>query len=167
MRLKSESAFTALAWVACACAGVMMVTTATDVLLRYFFNRPIPGAFEITEITMGLMVFFALPLMVRRRENIVVNVVFDLAPVAVQRLLTVVTDLACAAVCTLIAWRMWLYGARLSRFNEVTMELAVSKGLIAQTMAVLMGLTALAFLLCGLEAARRGVLRRDALADPS
>lgn len=150
----ADRLFLALAWVAGVLAAVMMVTTFTDVVMRYFFNRPIVGAFEVTEITMGLLVFFALPVMIRRRENIVVNVVHDMLPPRARRAATLLSDLVCAALCAFIAWRMWLFGARLLRFNEVTMELQVPKGAIAQSMSVLMALAAVAFLLCAWEAWR-------------
>ena len=153
----ADRAFLAFAWVAAGLAAVMMVTTFSDVIMRYFFNRPIYGAFEITEISMGLIVFFALPMMIRARENITVTVLFDNFPAAMRRIMVVLTDLTGAAVCALIAWRMWLYGERLLRFREVTMELAVPRGLIAQIMAALMAVAALAFVLCAWQALRRGV----------
>src|SRR5215813_4870594 len=39
----------ALAWAAVAAAAIMMVLTSADALLRYAFNQPIIGAYEITE----------------------------------------------------------------------------------------------------------------------
>ena len=46
----------------------MMVVTAIDVAGRYFLNRPIGGAFEVTEILMGLVIFAGMPLATARRE---------------------------------------------------------------------------------------------------
>lgn len=149
--------FTALAWVAAALAAVMMVTTFVDVVMRYFFNRPILGAFEVTEIAMGLLVFFALPLVIHQRENIVVNIVYDLMPDTLRRVVTALSDLVCAVLCGFIAWRMWLFGARLLSNNEVTMELQVPRGGIAQTMAVLMAVATAAFVISAWQALRRGV----------
>lgn len=153
----ADRVFLALAWVAGGFAVVMMVTTFSDVVMRYFFNNPIHGAFEITELSMGLIVFFALPMMIRARENITVTVLFDNFPPFLRRAVVVMTDLTGAAVCALIAWRMWLYGERLVRFREVTMELAVPRGLVAQIMAALMAVAAVAFILCAWQALRRGV----------
>ncbi|MEN9773239.1 MAG: hypothetical protein RL322_309 [Pseudomonadota bacterium] len=129
--------------IACVCAALMMVTTFFDVLLRYFAGRPMGGAFEITEISMGLLVFFALPSVMARRENIVVTLLVDRMTARTRAMLAALGDLVCALVLLFVAWRMWMHGARLLRFNEVTMELAVPKGAIAQTMAILLGLAAL------------------------
>lgn len=153
----ADRVFLALAWIAGGLAVVMMTTTFSDVVMRYFFNSPIFGAFEVTEISMGLIVFFALPMMIRARENITVTVLFDGFPPALRRAVSVASDITGAGVCALIAWRMWLYGERLVRFREVTLELQAPRGLIAQTMAALMALAALAFLLCAWQALRRGV----------
>ncbi len=148
----SWALFFALACVAGALAAIMMVTTFSDVVMRYFFNRPIAGAFEVTEISMGLIVFFALPLMIRERENIVVTILYDRFPAPVRRAATTVTDLICAGLCGFIAWRMWLYGERLLRSNEITLELRVPKGAVAQSMSVLLLVGGVAFLICALRA---------------
>jgi len=157
--------FLALAWVAGMLAAVMMVTTFSDVVLRYFFNRPIRGAFEMTEISMGLIVFFALPHMIRMRDNITVTVLYDQMPAAARWLFSLATDIVGGGLCGFIAWRMWLHGERLIRSREVTMELAISKGLVAQTMSVLMAVAALAFLVNVLRtglAGPRGLARQEA-----
>ena len=70
--------FLVLAWIAGLLAAIMMSATTLDVAGRYFLNAPLYGAFEITEITMGLIVFTALPLAVMRREMITVTVQTDL-----------------------------------------------------------------------------------------
>ena len=149
-----DRVFLALAWAAGALAAVMMATTASDVTMRYLFNDPIYGAFEVTEISMGLIVFLALPWMIRVRQNIRVTVLFDRLPPGPARWATMATELVCAVLCAFIAWRMWLHGARLLTYGEVTLELRVPKGAVAQTMAAMMAAACLAFLACALDAIR-------------
>ncbi|WP_340107496.1 TRAP transporter small permease [Pikeienuella sp. HZG-20] len=146
--------FLVLAWVAAAFGALMMCVTFADVVMRYLFRSPIPGSFEITEISMGLIVFFALPQMVRSRGNICVTVLFDRFSPPVRRYATFATELLGAAISVFIAWRMWLYGARILRYGEITMELRIPKGLIAQSMALLLIVTALAFILSARDALR-------------
>lgn len=150
-----DSAFMALAWVAAALAAAMMFTTFGDVLMRYLFRSPIHGAFEITEVSMGLIVFFALPWTIRRGGNIRVTILFDRFPERARRVATVATELLCAATSAFIAWRVWLFGERILRYGEVTMELRIPKGLVAQSMSVLLVFAAAAFLLCAIEALKR------------
>ena len=104
---------------------------------------------------MGLMVFFALPLMVRQSGNIRVTILFDRLPDALRRYAGFVTELLGACICGFIAWRMWLYGERILRFGEVTMELRIPRGAIAQSMSVLLVVAAIAFVICALESLRR------------
>lgn len=44
------------------CLLAMVALTVFDVAGRYFFNMPLSGGYEISEILMGLTVFAALPL---------------------------------------------------------------------------------------------------------
>ncbi|MEM8551245.1 MAG: TRAP transporter small permease [Pseudomonadota bacterium] len=136
--------FLILAVVAGLMAAVMMASTTMDVAGRYFFNSPLFGAFEVTEITMGLIVFAALPLAVVRREMIVVSVISDHYPAILRRIVEGVGLLIGAGLFGFMAWRLWVYGERLWRFGEVTLELRVPKGLIVQAMSVLAAVAALA-----------------------
>lgn len=144
----------ALAWASAFVAAFVMGVTFVGVVMRYVFRNPLMGGFEMIEIGMGLMVFTALPLMVRRRGNIAVTVLSERLPPGLSHAATAVSDLVGAALTGFVAWRVWLQGERLLSYGEVTMELRVPKGLIAQCMAVLLAVAALAFLLCALEALR-------------
>ncbi|MFP4328375.1 MAG: TRAP transporter small permease [Paracoccaceae bacterium] len=150
-----DAGFTALAWASAAMATVVMLVTFAGVVSRYVFSDPIRGTFEVIETGMGLIVFAALPLMIRQRGNIAVTILSERFPAALSRVLTPATDLLGAAICAFIAWRIWLQGARMTRYGEMTMELRLPKGMIAQGMSLLMAAAALAFLVCAVEAALR------------
>ena len=49
---------------------MMMVLTFADVVARYLLNRPIRGAFEITELTLLVLIFAGLPLVSHADENV-------------------------------------------------------------------------------------------------
>lgn len=139
--------FRIMALIAAAMGFAMMVLTSCDVVARYVFNSPIRGAFELTEIFMGMMVFLAAPAMTWAGENICVTLLTERLPPGMARLLQVLGDLVCAGISGLAAWQLWRHGARLLRYNEVTMELGFPKGYIAQSMAIGMAMVALAFLM--------------------
>ena len=46
----------------------MMLLTFVDVVARYLFNRPIRGAFEVTELMLLVLIFAGLPLVSSRRR---------------------------------------------------------------------------------------------------
>lgn len=135
-------------------AGTMMLVTTADVAGRFFLNRPLHGAFEATEVMMGLLIFLALPLTTRRREHITVTMFDHLLAEWVKRAAGLVFGLVCAGVCALLAWRLGLYGERLLRVGEVTLELRIPRGGIATAMSWLLWVAAVAFVLDGLAALR-------------
>ena len=139
--------FRLFAYLSGALAAVMMVSTTIDVAGRYIFNHPLYGAFEITEISMGLIVFTALPLAVHHREMILVSVLSDRYPPPLRRITDAAGDLIGAAIFGFMAWRMWVYGERLWSYRERTLELRVPKGLVLQSMSVLAAVACLACLL--------------------
>lgn len=145
----------ALAWIAGLIAAFIMTVTFIGVVMRYLLRKPLMGGFEMIEIGMGLVVFCALPWMVRQRGNIRVTILSDHFSPAVSRFTEFFGQMLGAGLMALIAWRIWLQGKRLLTYNEVTMELRVPKGLIAQSMSLLLVVAALAFLACAFEALRR------------
>jgi TRAP-type C4-dicarboxylate transport system permease small subunit len=54
----------------------MATITFLDVVGRYLFNAPIPGAFEIQEFGMAILIFSGLPLVTKSRGHITVSL-FD------------------------------------------------------------------------------------------
>lgn len=154
----------ALAWASGLIAAFVMAVTFIGVVMRYVLRKPMMGGFEMIEIGMGLIVFSALPFMVRKNGNIRVSVLSDLFPPLVSRVTEFVGQVAGALLMGFISWRVWLQGERLLTYNEVTMELRVPKGMIAQGMSVLLAIAAVAFAICAIEALRRS--SRNAQARP-
>src|SRR3546814_8744945 len=50
-----------------------MVCTFVDVVGRYVFNSPLPGALELTEIMMASLIFTILPVVSARSDHITVD----------------------------------------------------------------------------------------------
>jgi TRAP-type C4-dicarboxylate transport system permease small subunit len=143
--------FNALSVVAGLMVAIMMFITTIDVISRYFFNRPLSIAFEITEILMGLLIFAGLPLATAARENITISVLTEMFPARVQSWQTRVFEFLCGAIAFVMAWRMWAYGDRLWNTGDRTLELHISIGLLSQIMAVMTALTGLAFIVNALR----------------
>ena len=54
--------------------GLMMLTVV-DVIARYAFNRPLRGAFEVTELLLLVLIFAGLPLVSLAGEHAVMDFV--------------------------------------------------------------------------------------------
>jgi TRAP-type C4-dicarboxylate transport system permease small subunit len=59
---------------------VIMVFVSTDVVGRYFFNHPIPGTFEFSEVLLALIIFLALPYVQYLKANIAIRILSDRYP---------------------------------------------------------------------------------------
>jgi TRAP-type C4-dicarboxylate transport system permease small subunit len=127
--------------------AAMMFITTFDVVGRYFFGRPLFAAFEVTEILMGLIIFAGLPLATAARENITISILVERMSRTMQDFGARLFEVVCAAICFAMGWRMWVYGARLWRTGDQTLELRIPIGLLAQAMAALVVLAGIAFLI--------------------
>jgi TRAP-type C4-dicarboxylate transport system permease small subunit len=94
-----------LNWVAGLFLAAMMVLTGTDVTLRYFLNRPIPGSYEITEYMMPVIVAFGLAFCQLEKEHVQVDLFTSLLPKRLQRLCKIGAHLLMATVYGVIAWQ--------------------------------------------------------------
>ena len=63
----------ALGLIAGAVLFVMMMLTTVDVFGRYVLNKPVAGAFEVTEMMLAALIYCGLPLVSQRREHIVID----------------------------------------------------------------------------------------------
>ena len=54
---------------------LLSLLTVADVLLRYFFNSPIVGSYELTEYLLIPIVFFAIPWATKEKSNVRVDLI--------------------------------------------------------------------------------------------
>ena len=121
--------------------------TVADVVGRYVLTAPLAGAFELTELMLGALVFAALPLATMTGEHVAVDALFDASPPRVRTALAWLGGLASAAALWVIAWRLVVYSARLADDEAATDALLVPLaplGWFAAGMAALSGLLAVA-----------------------
>ena len=59
-----------LRYLIAAVAFSMMGLIFVDVFMRYLFSAPLPGAFEVTQFLLAILVFLSLPIVVWADENI-------------------------------------------------------------------------------------------------
>jgi TRAP-type C4-dicarboxylate transport system permease small subunit len=58
----------------------LMAVTVIDVVGRYFFSRPLTGAFELTELLLSTVISLGLPLVTFDRAHISVDLIDSLLP---------------------------------------------------------------------------------------
>jgi TRAP-type C4-dicarboxylate transport system permease small subunit len=93
-----------LAYVAAALILAMMMLTVADVFLRYFFNAPINGTYEITELMMVLVFAPTLAWTAMRGANVRVDLLVGRFPNRVQGAFDSATCLLSLFVTGVITW---------------------------------------------------------------
>jgi TRAP-type C4-dicarboxylate transport system permease small subunit len=121
----------------------MMCLTFVDVVARYLFNSPIRGGFEITELTLLVLIFAGLPLVSHGDEHVTMDFIDRmLPPRAVAALIRVVHALV-AAMFFFLAWQMLIKANRISAYGDTTDVLRITVGPFVYFMAAMIALTAL------------------------
>ncbi|MFH1647795.1 MAG: TRAP transporter small permease [Chloroflexota bacterium] len=87
------------------CLAVMMFLTTSDVTLRYFFNRPISGAFDITEYMMAVVFAFGLPYCIINKGHVRVDMLTRRFSEKAQAVINTLTTPLGLGLFTLIAWQ--------------------------------------------------------------
>ena len=70
----------ALGYFAAVVLFCLMMLTCVDVVGRYFFSKPVPGGFEITEMLLAALIFAGLPLVTLRDDHVTVDLLDPVTP---------------------------------------------------------------------------------------
>lgn len=134
---------------------VMLAITSVDVIGRYFFNAPLRGAFEISEVAMALLIFAGLPLVCLERGHVSMTMLTEYLGPRGRRIQAVATNLVSAVVLGVLAWQLWKLATRLLGYGDATLFLGIPLGPVAILMGALAGLSGLLLLVNAVAAARQ------------
>jgi TRAP-type C4-dicarboxylate transport system permease small subunit len=119
----------------------MMVLTFFDVVGRYLLNKPIRGAFELTELGLVVLIFAGLPLVSHADEHVTMDFIDRVLPDRVARIWVRVMHAICAAIMFFLAWQVWIKANRIAGYADTTDVLRVPIGPFVYFMALMIGLT--------------------------
>lgn len=146
----------ALARLVAAALFLMMMLTFLDVFGRYVLNAPLPGAFEITELSMGVLVFAALPLLTRPDSHIALDLLAVRFPPWLMRVQLLAVALFSAFVLAGLSWQIAQQAASEAAFGYTTMTLNLPTWPTQAAMSGFAALAALFWLARGISAFRQG-----------
>ena len=142
--------------------GMMLLTTA-DVTGRYFFNSPILGAVELTQLMLAALVFLSLPVVCWRQEHISVDLLDAVFPAKLVWVREVLVNLLVTAALWVMARRVWALAERAFEWGDVTEFLRIPRGYLIGLIAAMLALSALLalaravlYLLEGLKVVKQG-----------
>lgn len=106
-------------WVAVAALVVLMMVTVFDVFLRYLFNRPIRGSYDMVETMLLVFVFNGMAAAFFGRRHIVIDLIDSLA------VLIRLADVLAVVCLGLLAWAMLLPAGQAYAYGDVKLELGL------------------------------------------
>jgi TRAP-type C4-dicarboxylate transport system permease small subunit len=112
-------------YVAAGVLALMMFITAADVLLRYIFNRPISGTWELTSYMMAVLVSFGLSYCALVKGLISVEVLTSRFSPRAQAVLNCITYFFSFCFFLLITWQSILYIKIMFESNLVSAVLLI------------------------------------------
>jgi TRAP-type transport system small permease protein len=121
----------------------MMCLTFVDVVARYLFNSPIRGGFEMTELTLLVLIFAGLPLVSHGDEHVTMDFIDRMLPPRALDLLVRAVHALVAAMFFFLTWQMLIKARRIAGYGDTTDVLRVTVGPFVYFMAAMIALTAL------------------------
>ena len=119
------------------CLMVMMVLTFLDVIGRYFFGSPVNGAYELTEVLLAFVVFFALPLVTLDDGHITVSLFDPWFKGLARKLKKLTINLMMVFIQGVMTWRLGLQAHDLVAYGDSSMFLQIPYGWIAWLMTAM------------------------------
>ena len=119
----------------------MMVLTFFDVLGRYVFNKPIQGAFELTELGLLVLIFAGLPLVSHADEHVTMDFIDKALPARALVVLGRFVNAVCAGVMFFLAWQIWIKAGKIYGYGDTTDVLRIAVGPFVYFMAAMIALT--------------------------
>jgi TRAP-type C4-dicarboxylate transport system permease small subunit len=118
----------------------MMALTTIDVVARYVFNRPLRGAFEVTELLLLVLIFAGLPLVSFTNAHAVMDFIDRVLGRRALRGLQGGVELASAVLMFGLAWLVWGKADRIWAYRDATDVLRILYGPLVYFMAVTLAL---------------------------
>ena len=120
--------------------AAMVLLTVADVVLRALFSYPLRGMLELIELGLACVVFLGLPAVFLRRGHLVVDVIDQVAPSSLVRVLDLAGAVVSFGVLAVMAWQMLPVARAMYEFGDVTSDLSIPK--IYYWIPVLLGVLA-------------------------
>ncbi|WP_127110863.1 TRAP transporter small permease [Pararhodobacter zhoushanensis] len=145
------------------CLVAMTALTVIDVAGRYFFGMPLQGAFEISELLMGLTVFASLPLATRSESHLTIGLFTDHLYGRTRQIHRITIQIISFLALAFIGWRMGIQTSIFYHSQIATGSLRLALWPVAAVMSALGWLSALVALVLVI----RAIAGRDLDAKPA
>ncbi len=104
---------------------VMMCVTLLDVFLRYVFNSPVHGSYDMVETMLAVFVFHGMSTGFLQRRNIVIDLIDSFASRVIVIVLIRLSDLLAILTLALFAYAMLKPAMQAYAYNDLKLELQI------------------------------------------
>ena len=122
---------------------VMMLLTFVDVVARYVFNRPVRGAFEVTELLLVVLIFAGLPLVSYADEHVTMDFIDRMLGARGRAWLRKIVDVLVSGLMFFMAWQVTIKAARITSYGDATDVLRIVYGPFVYFSAAMIALAGL------------------------
>jgi C4-dicarboxylate transporter, DctQ subunit len=84
--------------------GLVTVLVCTDIVMRYFFNKPIQGALESSEYGLLFLTLLAAAWLVRKNKHVRMELLLHKLKPVTQANINGITSIVCALVCGVVTY---------------------------------------------------------------
>jgi TRAP-type C4-dicarboxylate transport system permease small subunit len=116
---------TAQLWLAAVALIVMMCVTLADVTLRYLFNSPVRGSYDLVESMLVVFVFHGMSSAFLYRRHIVIDLVDSFASPRFVTVLIRIADVLAVALLCLLAYAMITPALQAYAYGDTKLELGL------------------------------------------
>ncbi|MGF7159180.1 TRAP-type C4-dicarboxylate transport system permease small subunit [Rhodoligotrophos appendicifer] len=102
---------------------VIMVLGATDVILNNTIGSGVPATIDISQVMFVSSVFLALPIVVRKKEHIRIDLFVGVCPDLIKKIAEAISVVLSAAVYLFLAYAMWNLFQASWRVNEQSLSI--------------------------------------------
>jgi len=104
---------------------LMMFLTAADVIGRFTFNKPVTGTYELSGLTLVLIIFFSLGSAQMEGAHLEIDVLTNSMKQKTQNLINGVTSFVLFILLCLTTWQLFEYGLRTLSGNQTSGDLGL------------------------------------------
>ena len=102
-------------------AVLSLMSLATgNVILRFFFNTPYRGAYEVVGFLGAIVIAFALGYTQKRKGHIVVDILTERFPKRINRILDAVNYFITMIFFAIVSWQIFVWGIKIAKSGEVS-----------------------------------------------
>ena len=117
--------------------STLVIITVIDVFGRYLLGLPLPGASEITEIILAVLVYIGLPYICRDEGHVSVSIISSNLRYSLARVHSIIINTSISIILLIIGLQLIEYGINLNSYNDITTFLEIPKAPIAFILAFL------------------------------